>query len=40
VPGGDLSALRLTAISVVIAYVALLVSEFFARRATLRVLGR
>jgi molybdate transport system permease protein len=40
VPGGDLSALRLTAISVVIAFVALMVSEFFARRATHRVLGR
>jgi molybdate transport system permease protein len=40
VPGGDLSALRLTAISVVIAFVALMVSEFLARRATHRVLGR
>jgi molybdate transport system permease protein len=40
VPGGDLSALRLTAISVVNAYFALRVSEGFGRRATHRVLGR
>ena len=40
VPGGDLAALRLTAISVVIAFAALLASELLARRATRRVLGR
>ncbi len=40
VPGGDLAALRLTAIAVAIAFVALLVSDALARRATLRVLGQ
>jgi molybdate transport system permease protein len=40
VPGGDLAALRLTAISVAIAFVALLVADLLARRATRRVLGR
>jgi molybdate transport system permease protein len=40
VPNGDLAALRLTAISVAIAFVALLLSEVLARRATRRVLGR
>jgi molybdate transport system permease protein len=40
VPNGELAALRLTAISVAIAFVALLLSEVLARRATRRVLGR
>jgi molybdate transport system permease protein len=40
VPGGDLAALRLTAISVAISFLALLLSEALARRAALRVLGR
>ena len=40
VPGGDIPALRLTAISIVIAFVALLLSEALARRATRRVLGQ
>ncbi len=40
VPGGDLAALRLTAIAVVIAFAALLVSDALARRATRRVLGQ
>jgi molybdate transport system permease protein len=40
VPGGDLAALRLTAISVAISFAALLFSETIARRATERVLGR
>jgi molybdate transport system permease protein len=40
VPNGDLAALRLTAISVAIAFVALLLSELLARRAARRVLGR
>ena len=40
VPGGDLAALRLTAISVAIAFVALLVADLLARRATRRVLGQ
>jgi molybdate transport system permease protein len=40
IPNGDLAALRLTAISVAIAFVALLLSEVLARRATRRVLGR
>ena len=39
VPGGETAALRLTAISVVIAFAALLISEFLARRAARRVLG-
>ena len=39
-PGGDLAALRLTAIAVAIAFVALLASEALARRATRRVLGQ
>ena len=40
VPGGDAAALRLTAISVAIAFVALLFSEALARRATRRALGQ
>lgn len=40
VPGGDLPALRLTAISIVISFLALLFSEMIARRATRRVLGQ
>jgi molybdate transport system permease protein len=40
VPNGDLAALRLTAISVAIAFVALLLSELLARRAARRVRGR
>jgi molybdate transport system permease protein len=40
VPGGDFAALRLTAIAVVIAFAALLVSDALARRATRRVLGQ
>lgn len=40
VPEGDFAALRLTAVSVVIAFVALMVSEVLSRRATSRVLGR
>jgi molybdate transport system permease protein len=40
VPGGDLPALRLTAIAVAISFVALLFSEAIARRATRRILGR
>ena len=40
VPGGDIPALRLTAISVVIAFLALLFSETLARRATRRILGQ
>ena len=39
-PGGDLAALRLTAIAVAIAFAALLASEALARRATRRVLGQ
>ena len=35
-PGGDLQALRLTAISIVISFVALLASELIVRRATTR----
>ena len=38
-PGGDAVALRLTAVSVVIALAALIVSEWFARRAGQRVQG-
>jgi molybdate transport system permease protein len=40
VPGGDLGALRLTAISVVISLVALVVSDIVARRMTRRMLGQ
>ncbi len=40
VPGGDLAALRLTAIAVVIAFAALLIADWLARRATQRVLGQ
>jgi molybdate transport system permease protein len=40
VPGGDVPALRLTAISVIISFAALLISEALARRAAQRVLGR
>jgi len=40
VPGGDIPALRLTAIAVAISFVALLFSEAIARRATRRVLGQ
>lgn len=40
VPGGDLAALRLTAIAVIIAFAALLISDTLARRATRRVLGQ
>ena len=39
-PGGDLAALRLTAISVAIAFAALLLSEALSRRATRRVRGQ
>ena len=39
VPGGDLAALRLTAIAVVIAFAALLASEALARRIARRMLG-
>lgn len=35
-PGGDLAALRLTAISIIISFAALLVSELIVRRATRR----
>ena len=37
VPGGDAGALRLSIIAVVIAALALLVSEFLARRVSRRV---
>jgi molybdate transport system permease protein len=40
VPGGDLPALRLTAIAVAIAFAALLASEALARRVTKRMLGQ
>jgi molybdate transport system permease protein len=40
VPGGDLGALRLTVISISIALVALIASEFLSRRLTRRVFGR
>jgi molybdate transport system permease protein len=40
VPGGDVAALRLTLISAVIAFAALLVSELFARRSLRRARGR
>lgn len=39
VPGGDAPALRLVAISVALSLLALLASEFFARRATRRIQG-
>jgi molybdate transport system permease protein len=39
VPGGDVGAMRLTVISIVIAFAALLVSDLLARRATRRMLG-
>ncbi len=39
-PGGEAEALRLTALSVVIAFAALIASEALARRAARRVLGR
>jgi molybdate transport system permease protein len=39
VPGGDIPALRLTAISVIVSFAALLISEALARRAARRVLG-
>jgi molybdate transport system permease protein len=38
-PGAELQALRLTLIAIVVAFVALIVSEALARRATRRVLG-
>jgi len=40
VPGGEAAALRLTLISVVIAFAALLASEALSRRASRRVLGQ
>lgn len=40
VPGGDAAALRLTAIAIVIAFLALAGSEAIARRTTARVSGR
>jgi molybdate transport system permease protein len=40
VPGGEAAALRLTLISVAIAFVALLASEALSRRASRRVLGQ
>ena len=40
VPGGDVGALRLTAISVVIALAALIASDVLARRVTRRILGQ
>ncbi len=39
VPGGDLGALRLTAISIVISLAALIISDVMARRMTRRMLG-
>jgi len=39
VPGGDLGALRLTAISIVISLAALIISDVMARRMTRRILG-
>ena len=39
-PGGDLAALRLTAISVAIAFAALIVADALSRRATRRAIGR
>jgi molybdate transport system permease protein len=40
VPGGDASAFRLVVISIVLAMGALILSEWFARRAAVRVAGR
>jgi molybdate transport system permease protein len=40
VPGGDLGALRLTVISIVISLAALIVADVMARRMTARMLGR
>jgi molybdate transport system permease protein len=40
VPGGETAALRLTVIAVVIAFAALLASEFLSRQVTRRMLGR
>ena len=40
VPGGDAAALRLTAIAIVIAFLALAASEAVARRTTARMSGR
>lgn len=40
VPGGDVGALRLTAISVAIALAALIASDVLARRVTRRILGQ
>jgi molybdate transport system permease protein len=40
VPGGDADAFRLVVISVVLAMGALVLSEWFARRAAVRVAGR
>ena len=40
VPGGDTAALRLTAIAIIIAFLALTASEVIARRTTARVTGR
>jgi molybdate transport system permease protein len=40
VPGGDLNALRLTAISVAIAFTALIASDVLARRVGRKVLGQ
>ena len=39
-PGGDIAALRLTAISVAIAFVALIASDTLSRRAARRAIGR
>jgi len=39
VPGGDAGALRLTVVSVILSTVALVVSEYVARRASRRVFG-
>ena len=39
VPGGDEAALRLTAIAIIIAFAALLLSEMLARRVSRRMLG-
>ena len=40
VPGGELAALRLTIVAIVIAFLALLFSEAIARRAASRAVGR
>jgi molybdate transport system permease protein len=40
VPGGETAALRLVAISVILAMSALALSEYLARRASKRVAGR